>query len=168
MKIIPVLACLAASAIVASATALPAPAATTPQRLSACGQTITGQSAYLDRDLTCAQGFVTPRATDDSTDLSIDLRGHRLRGTGSGTGFSVGNNDPFFDSLEVRNGRVDHWGTGFFSAYASITITNVTIDHNDVGLYCGGSTCTISRSRLHDNKTGVVNVDSAVTFDQNR
>ena len=89
MKITSVLACLAAAAILASATALPARADTSPQRLTACGQTITAASAYLDRDLTCAQGFVTPRSTTDSSHLTVDLRGHRLRGTGSGMDSNV-------------------------------------------------------------------------------
>jgi len=147
MKLRSILSLVASIAAVATLTTLPADAAPRPQRLSHCGQTITATSAYLARDLVCASGFRT-RVSEGRKDLVLDLRGHRLQGTGSGNLFVVGNNDPYFDSMTVKNGRVDHWGTAFSAAFAALELRNLQIDHNDLALSCGGSTCTVSNSRV--------------------
>ena len=148
--------------------ALPAEAAQRPQPITTCGQAITRATAYLTRDLTCTQGFNVPSNADGIKDISIDLRGHRLQGTGTGTAFSVGNVVPLFASLALKNGRIDHWGTAVSTSWASTTLTNLTLDHNALALHCGGlSNCTVSDSRIEYNTVGTTTIEAGLVFTGN-
>ena len=137
-------------------TAAPATAATT-QRITKCGQAITSPQAYLDRDLTCSVGFVVN--FDENTtgnDYTVDLRGHRLRGPGTGVGFGAygeGRGGSFV-GLTVSNGRVDHWGTAFDASSASLNLRNVRTDHNEVGVSCSLGGCTVEDGVIRDSTLG--------------
>jgi hypothetical protein len=146
--------------------ALPAEAAQRPQSITTCGQAITKASAYLARDLTCTQGFNISSAASPE-DISIDLRGHRLQGPGSGTAVSVGGEVPYVASLELKNGRLDHWGTAVSSTFASTTLTNVTLDHNALALHCAAGNCTVSNSRIENNTVGTTSIEAGLVFNDN-
>lgn len=167
MRIKSLVACLAL-ALAASAWAVtPAGAAEAPQRIISCGQVITEDSAYLARDLSCTAGFVIPRFSDRSNKVTIDLRGHRLSGRGTGTAFTVGGDPPFFDSLIVRNGRVDHWGKAFEAVFSNLTVTKVQIDRNNLGIYCGGGNCAVRDSLIKNNVVGTTANNSYYFFARN-
>jgi parallel beta-helix repeat protein len=162
--------CMTGLALTATAglwSALPADAATRPQPITACGQTITKASAYLTGDLTCSQGFGVPSNATSTRDVTLDLRGHRLQGPGSGTAISVGAEFPYFASLQLKNGRLDHWGTAVSAAWASVELTNVTLDHNALALNCAASSCTVSNSRIESNTVGNTTNDAALLFTDN-
>lgn len=140
--------------------------ASSPQRISGCGQVITGYQAYLDQDLTCPSGFVV--RFDESRsgqDFTVDLGGHRLRGPGHGVGFGAygeGRGGSFV-GLTVSNGRVDHWGTAFDASSASLNVRNVRTDHNDVGVSCSLGGCTVADSVVRDSTVGVTYFDAELT-----
>lgn len=166
MRMKTMFACLALVIGGVAATPLKAEATTT-QALTYCGQAITRDTAYLARDLTCAIGFVIPRYPDRSSSVSIDLKGHRLTGSGTGTAFKVGGDPPFFDSLKVSNGRVSHWDTAFSAVFAGLTVTKVQIDKNNVGVYCGGGGCTIEDSAISNNASGTKLNSAALRMNRN-
>ena len=72
--------------------------------ISQCGFVINAPgSYYLSKSLTCSQGI-----TIASDNVSLDLRGHTLRGRpGSGSGIVV---DDFYRGITIRNGFVSEWG----------------------------------------------------------
>jgi hypothetical protein len=159
--------CMTGLAVTATAgvwLALPAEAAARPQPVSTWGQAITRSTAYLTRDLTCTQGFGVPSNATSTRDVTLDLRGHRLEGPGSGTAISVGAEFPYYASLQLKNGRLDHWGTAVSATWASVELTNVTLDHNALALNCAASSCTVTNSRIEDNTVGSTTNESAVVF----
>ena len=134
------------------------PAAADPpvgERISTCGQTITSETAYLDRNLKCESGFsFTPRVGAVTT-FTLDLRGHRLRGPGTGAAFYAHSQHlSEAVSLTVTNGRVDHWGNAFDLEFGFLTLSKVQIDHSDIGLICINSGCRVEDSLLSRNRIG--------------
>lgn len=152
---------LATSLIVA-----PAHAAPGGQVLTRCGQEITTASSevYLDRDLNCAAGFpILPgTGTDDDPagrTVNIDLRGHRLRGAGTGTAISAVD---YFNTVNVRNGRIENWSIGI-NVTGSASVTNVQLSNNTGhALGCGDGGCTATNSVIKNNAIGVWAYDSTV------
>src|SRR4051794_6380777 len=113
-------------------TGLPAQAADPAlTRVTTCGQTITGD-AYLAHDLTCDTAVgIRLEAPDDaeagsSASATLDLRGHRLRGPGTGFGVYV-NLYPATGDLRLENGRVDHWEHGVLEGSGTLTVRHVRI-----------------------------------------
>jgi hypothetical protein len=128
--------------------ALPLPASAAAA--ATCGATLTTDS-YLDRDLRCATGLTL---TDGVT---LDLRGHRLIGPGSGRAVSVLGEG---QSITVLNGRITGWATGIGSAVNSfydgvVTVRGVTFSRVDVGIAAYLGRFVISDSRFVDSGTGV-------------
>jgi Periplasmic copper-binding protein (NosD) len=163
-------AAIAAVLTISVVSVLPAEAADAPQRISRCGQAITSSSVYFDRDLTCAGGFRVPLLFDDEDTpraITVDLRGHRLRGPGSGDAFNSYNSDVSFTQVSLKNGRVDHWGTGFFAAITGLTVTKVHFTNNLVGVYCGGGNCQARDSVFKDNEIGTTMNDAGFGFTHN-
>jgi len=124
-------------------------------RISTCGQAITSETAYLDRNLKCESGFsFTPRDGEVSN-FTLDLRGHRLRGPGTGAAFYAHSQHlSEAISLTVTNGRIDHWGNAFDLEFGFLTLRKVQIDHSDTGLVCINSGCQIEDSLLSRNQIG--------------
>lgn len=156
MRLSSALAAIGAAVTLTIFTAVPAQAAPpVGVAITQCGQTLPNGPAYLAKNLTCTVGLVMPTPLDEPVQTTLDMRGHRLRGPGSGTGITVAENLPFSSRLTVRNGRIDHWGTGVETSYTDVTMTKVRIDHNQVGLFCGDSSgCTFTDSTFADNRVG--------------
>lgn len=116
---------------------------------------------YLARNLTCPTfGVVVEHDPDDPVvpTLEVDLRGHTLRGPGTGVGITAGSG---WDGItaQVRNGRLEGWGTaltgGSGAQGGSIQIRNVVFTHNEVGLECSG-VCYLDRSYItRSSRAGV-------------
>jgi hypothetical protein len=150
-------------------TGLPAQAADPAlTRVTTCGQTMTGD-AYLARDLTCDTGvgirLEAPADAEDGSSASatLDLRGHRLRGSGTGFGVYV-DLYPATGDLRLENGRVDHWEHGVLEGSGTLTVRRVRIDGNaGRGVWCNG-TCLIDRSLIQRNGTGVFQAEADVAL----
>ncbi|GAB3685867.1 NosD domain-containing protein [Angustibacter aerolatus] len=156
---------VAAVALTAAAAAGLALAAPAQAAGVACGATLTA-SATLTKDLTCAAG---QGLTLDGA-VTLDLNGHRLRGPGSGTGITVTD----AGVATVRDGRVDHWGTGvagaptddFEPATHDVRITRVRLDHHVTAIdsstggfgTIGARTFVVTESLLDHDTRGVSGV----------
>lgn len=154
----------------------PAQAATTLEKITRCGQTIT-RNAYLSKDLTCTQGFPLIDAEslreqtgdpDAQVAFTVDLRGHRITGQGptsASTAFEVADYGNW-PALTVKNGRVDRWGTAMSAEEANLTVSNVRIDHNGTGVNCSESAaCLVNNSRIDSNTLGTASF-GGVTLSQ--
>ncbi|HSU35607.1 MAG TPA: hypothetical protein VLJ88_08100 [Propionibacteriaceae bacterium] len=152
-----VLGCLAFALFLNVVTATTVHAAPPPQAISRCGQTILDGDSYLTRDLTCSTGFVIAPGSGDpdpvGRTVSIDLRGHRLQGQGTGTAFDV-DTFPGFSSISVRNGRIDHWERGI-AVTGSAAISKVRLGNTERALDCDGGSCTVTDSVLRNNRFGI-------------
>jgi hypothetical protein len=151
--------------------ALASPAAAAPptgQRITHCGQAFTGGAAYLAHNLTCSTGFSIISTDDVAASVSLDLRGHRLRGKGSGVGFDVQGNAAKEAGLSVVNGRVDHWGIAFRGFFGGVSLSKVRADHNDLALSCGKASCSIEDSVFRQNTVGTTGGDATVTANHTR
>lgn len=144
-------------------------AATTPQKITACGQLITRPTAYLANSLVCSVGFtINPMVDSDGiptvTSFSIDLKGHRLQGKGTGHAFTVNGDAATFLAFSLSNGRIDHWGVAVISGFTGVTASRVTIDHNATGIATGKGTAAVTDSTLSDNTLGSGVFDGSLTF----
>ncbi|MFC8193319.1 right-handed parallel beta-helix repeat-containing protein [Cellulomonas sp. NPDC057328] len=122
--VLPVLALAAAVVLVA-----PPASAAPPQ--PACGDTLTVDTA-LRADLTCAAGPGLRLAAG----VTLDLRGHTLRGPGDGVGVEVAS----AGAVGVRNGTVTGWGVGLRTYGVEGT---------------GTGPLTVDRMRFRDNGDGL-------------
>lgn len=81
-----------------------------------CGATIT-KSTKLKADLTCPTGTAL-QVVPDGAAVVLDLGGHKVRGSGSGTGIVIsGSSDPDAPVI-VRHGSVKGFATGIAVSYA--------------------------------------------------
>lgn len=104
---------------------------------------------YLARDLTCRtfavrvvqyQGEPEPGPVPHVT---VDLRGHTLRGDGTGSGITAFS-FPGYPELDVRNGRLENFAVAVGSD-GLVGIRNVHLVGNRVGFSCNGY-CRVERS----------------------
>jgi len=151
----------AALALVGGSLLVAAPAHAAPAPVPGCGAVLT-EDARLTRDLTCptGDGLVL---TDGVT---LDLRGHTLRGGGDGTALRV----PNLGDVAVRNGTVRGWGTGlrtddaWFEAGGRVVVDRVTFRGNGVALDTSGvlgatgKRHDVARSTFVDNGRGMSGV----------
>ena len=96
----------------------------------------------------------------------MDLRGHRLRGPGTGVGFGAygeGRGGSFV-ALTVSNGRVDHWGTAFDASSASLNVRNVRTDHNEVGVSCSLGGCTVEDGVIRNSTVGAIHFNAELNL----
>ena len=101
---------------------------------ASCGAVLTSD-AYLKSDLICPGDGVKLAG-----DLTFDLKGHRLIGSGGGVGITVSG----IHSVQVRNGRIQHWETGLQApipdtydgepTVRKVDVLTVRFDHNVNGL----------------------------------
>lgn len=153
------LAVLSAVALAASSLT-PLPAEATGPVAATCGAVLT-KDAYLKYDLTCPRDGVTL-----SGNLTFDLRGHRLIGSGGGAGITLSG----LYSVKIRNGRVSHWDQGVQAVIPdsydgdaflrTVDVSKVKFDHNTRGL-----DTTNGYPYLSPIRTNFSAVDSI--FDQN-
>ncbi len=128
-----------------------------------CGTTLT-RDTVLERDLTCPGAGLT---LGEGVDL--DLRGHTLRGPGTGTGITV----TVAGSNRVGNGTVTGWTTGTAILEQGVVedraepgplrVERVTFRGNTRGVDASGETSlggakptTVVRSTFTGNDVGVV------------
>jgi Periplasmic copper-binding protein (NosD) len=133
-------------------------AAPVPQPLTCDAQVLnTDASFYLERDLTCstpvlitaqAYGSLIPHVT-------VDLRGHRLSGSGGNTAVEAGNYGG--TSVTVVNGTITNFANGVLvNEGTSGTVQNVTFTSNQSGLNCFNSNnCVIQDSQFTGNTIGL-------------
>lgn len=115
----------------AAVLAAPSVAAAAPRTVT-CGSTVTVDTV-LRHDLTCAgEGLVLEPG------VTLDLRGHTLRGPGSGVGVLVSS----VGEIEVRNGTLVGWEVG-------VDILGVDDESLDTG------PLSVERVRFRDNAIGV-------------
>jgi len=115
-----------------------------------CGGVVTA-SVVLQQDLTCTGTGLTIGASN----ITIDLNGHTLTGTATGTHFG----SPGITFAFVPGG----------SPYVGVTIKDGTIQGFDVGIRgSGGSATSYSRLRLVNNGTGLQYDHSAPSPDSLR
>lgn len=139
-------------ALAAAATLVAPPASAAPPQ-PACGDTL-AVDTRLRADLTCTAGTGLRLAPG----VTLDLRGHSLRGSGDGVGLEVAS----AGSVVVRNGTVTGWATGL-RTYAvedgetgPLTVDRMRFDGNGDGVdvsaeaHFGGyaKPTTVTRSTL--------------------
>jgi hypothetical protein len=135
---------------------LPTPAqADVPRIPIRCGLIVQEDAyLYLKKNLYCpgpigvavlynAEERHAPRVT-------VDLKGHTLRGPGSGGGITafVYSNYAY---LTVINGRVENWHTGV-GGDRETSVKNVKLVDNEIGFWCNGN-CAADLSYFKKNKT---------------
>lgn len=122
-----------------------------------CGMVVT-HSVVLHGDLVCAgDGLIV-----GASGITINLNGHALRGTGTGTGIAVGPAQAV-SNLKVVGGTIDRFAVGI-RAYGNapgtpeIMLRNLTIAHSaNRGIdISSGVKLTISHGRLIDNNFALV------------
>ena len=157
MRLRVALAGAAGALAVITAISPPAQAAPPGQAITHCGQTIPNGASYLTRNLNCSTGFrILPGSGDSPEDpvgrnVTIDLRGHRLKGSGTGTAFDA-YTYPGFSNLEVRNGRIEDWARGIL-VYGFASVTEVKLLNNGTALACEG--CRATNSLIKNNDIGI-------------
>ena len=75
--------------------------------------------------------------------VTVDLRGHTLRGPGEGLGVTAGNYPGGYARLSVLNGKIENWLVGVGGDYET-RATNLRLVGNRYGFYCSGN-CTADR-----------------------
>lgn len=138
-------------AALATATALAAPASAAGKRGAQCGDVLTAD-AYLAGDLHCTDGA---GITLDGP-VTLDLRGHTLRGDGAGVAVSLTPTG----RARVRNGSIVGWGSGVdagteWGAYVEADIDDVTFTGNGAAVSGWNTRYAITRSLFVENGTGV-------------
>ncbi|MEM7308840.1 MAG: right-handed parallel beta-helix repeat-containing protein [Planctomycetota bacterium] len=111
---------------------------------------------WISQNLTGASGIDVY-----ASDVTIDLRGFSLIGTGSDSGIRVLNTDAHH--LTVRNGTIRNWGYRGIFCRDGLVAEDLTIRNNtDWGIW-GFDDCRISRVLLADNTAGGASItDNAV------
>lgn len=113
-----------------------------------CGDVIT-QDTRLDSDLLDCSGDGLLIGADDVT---LDLAGHRLDGSGAGAGVrSAGRR-----RSRIRNGVIEGFGLGVhLDAVTHARLHGVVVRSSGIGIWLTGSDSTIVGSTVSDNGTGI-------------
>ena len=133
----------------------PPATADTPRVRLVCGMVISQDaSIYLAHDLTCPDFGV--RVEQDHSgeipppNVRIDLRGHTLRGPGTGYGIAAFSGGLDVTHVAVVNGRLENWDSAVGGDYEFRT-RNVALVRNRIGFACGGFGCAADRTRFQGN-----------------
>ncbi|MFS0704934.1 NosD domain-containing protein [Cellulomonas sp. 179-A 9B4 NHS] len=143
---------VAVTALVVGASLLSAPAAAAPPPALACGDRVEG-TVVLTRDLVCATGpglVLTHGAT-------LDLGGHTLRGSGSGTALLLTAPDAWPpEPVTVENGVVRDWELGLETYDSAATVRAVTFDRIERDAVSGlASALTVDAVTVRRSGAGV-------------
>lgn len=118
-----------------------------PTAVTSCGTTLTG-AGYLPHDLTCTgdQGVIL------AGDATLDLRGHRLTGPGSGGGVELSTTG----TSRIVNGTIRGWSTAVSSDDDLLTPLDATLAKlrlvgNRAGVAVWGGTLRATRLAIFDN-----------------
>lgn len=152
MRVFKFAASILASLVLLTALAPPAQAAV-PHIPLTCGLIVQQDAVvYLAHDLTCPDFGV--RVVDDAAEpgpgphVTVNLRGHTLRGSGTAFGISA-NNAGGSDFIKVVNGRLKNWDTAISGDYDTRT-RNVALVANRVGFFCSGL-CVVNATTFKGN-----------------
>ena len=148
--------------VVLLATLAPPAEAATPRLRLTCGMVINRDAEiYLARDLYCPDfavrveqdhsGYVLPPR------VRVDLRGHTLRGNGTGRGITAFSGGSDVTTVEVVNGRLKNWDVAVGGDYEFRT-RNLALVGNRVGFFCGGFGCIADRTYFEGNSSTGFNV----------
>jgi Right handed beta helix region len=133
-----------AAALAALAVGPTAHAASLP--ISSCGQTVT-TSVFLTQDLDCAGTGIFVGASG----ITIDLKGHVLKGTGS----SIGIDDQGgYDQVTIKNGVVRNFDYGVFAFNGAdnLTVSGIVASGNkSVGIRVDGVSASITSATAAGN-----------------
>ena len=112
-----------------------------------CGDTIT-QDTALDSDLSCSGTGITVAAND----VTLDLAGHTIAGTGSGVGVSV-----TAERAEIRRGAITGFARGVDTdGPRGTSLRHMTLEDNGAGLHCQyAPECLLEDSLVRHNGVGV-------------
>ncbi|MFL5921703.1 MAG: right-handed parallel beta-helix repeat-containing protein [Gaiellaceae bacterium] len=114
-----------------------APGATAGATSPQCGDLIT-TSVVLTEDLVClGNGLeIDPSLGASSGEVTIDLNGHTIRGSGTGTGIDAHFSTSFASTLTISNGTIRGFqlGVALHEGEAPIDVTNLVIRDNDTGV----------------------------------
>ena len=120
-----------------AATGFPAPSAgQAPATTVHCGDVIT-QDTTLDSDLGPCPG---DGLVIGASNVTLDLKGHTIRGPGTGTFPSAGiradgDESHNLTGVQVKNGTVTAFSAGISLQYAGAAVNKMTLSGNDGGLF---------------------------------
>jgi parallel beta-helix repeat protein len=138
-----------APAIVLTALAL-APADALARHVE-CGDRVT-RDVRLDRDLVNCRGNGLTVAADD---ITIDLGGHVIDGTGRGTGVFNGQWGDGHRDVAIRNGTVRGFKVGVRSGARGTRVAGLTVKRNAAGgIALRSRGCRVERNVVADNAYG--------------
>ena len=133
-----------------------------------CGARVTAD-VRLDADLRNCNGV---GLVIGASDVTVDLGGHTIDGTGRATGIVAGYGGDGPRGVRVRNGTVRGFKVGVRGGGRGIALRRLTVTKNATGgVILRGSDCAVERSAITDNGYGhgifVVSADRCV-IDANR
>lgn len=104
-----------------------------------CGDLIT-TSVVLTEDLNCSgNGLeIDPSVQASAGDVTIDLNGHRIQGSGTGTGIHAHILDETFaGTLTITNGTVRGFqvGVDLHDLFPPVQVTKLVVTDNDTGVF---------------------------------
>lgn len=132
---------------------LPGASSSAPLSELHCGDTVT-TNVVLTRDFVCPGDGLYLQA---SSNITLDMHGHSIRGSGSGAGLSVLQSSA---DIVVENGTLSGFGEGVFidDYYPTLTLDHLAITDNGVGVATiyAGLTMLSNSSILRSRGDGVV------------
>ncbi|MGV8908281.1 MAG: hypothetical protein ACOH1Y_04805 [Propionicimonas sp.] len=152
MRVLRYVLSILASVVLLTVLAPPAQAAV-PKIPLTCGLVVKQDAlVVLKKDLTCpAFGVQVVQDLANSGSVphvTVDLRGHTLRGSGMAIGINA-NNPGGSDFINVVNGRLENWDNALSGDWDTRT-RNVSLVGNRLGWLCSGI-CVADRTRFTDN-----------------
>lgn len=119
--------------------------------ITTCGQVVT-TNAVLTADLDCAGDGVVVAASG----ITIDLRGHTLRGDRS-PGHDGIDDSGAFDRVTVENGVVRNFESGIYAVGHAdrVVVSGVVLSGSAYGSYVVGDAASIKSSTFAGNATGI-------------
>lgn len=120
-----------------------------------------GGSYYINQDFYGIQGYGIE--IDNTNDVTIDLRGHIIQGTGTNSGIKIVN---VSYNTEVKNGTIRGFHYGIESSYDSAYLRFINlriIDNNNDGFYIDSSGALVKDcSASYNGGFGIYTRDASV------
>jgi hypothetical protein len=138
---------LAAIAVIAIASSLML-VSTSGAATASCGVPISS-SVTLTSDLNCSgDGLVIQPGADQRAPIDVNLNGHTVRGSGSGSGVFI-----TAGGATVRNGVISGFATGvYINGWLDIRLSRLVVSRNGVGVIdATGGSVVISNSSISEN-----------------
>jgi hypothetical protein len=152
------LALLGAAALVTPLTLTSSAEAAVPEKPITCGMVVhDSMNLYLANDLYCPDTAVRIGQDNGRDDpvvptVNVDLRGHKLRGPG--TGFGIWSNSyPGQANVRVTNGVVKSWANGI-AGDSNTNVSGVARIDNDIAYFCNEN-CTADLVVFKNNRLGM-------------